>query len=151
MAACSAGAADRTRLRRIAVLINLTADDPEGQARLAAFLQGLQELGWTDGRNVRIDTRWAGGSADVVRRYATELVAFAPDVLLPLRAVRSRMHCSRRHARFRSCSRSFPDAVGGGYVESLARPGGNTTGFVQGSNTVSVENGWKFSNRSHRL
>src|SRR5215204_933298 len=69
------------RLRRIGVLMHLAPDDPEGQARHAAFLQGLQQLGLSDGRNVRIDTRWAGSDADR-RRYAAELVALAPDVIL---------------------------------------------------------------------
>src|SRR5262245_22077112 len=70
------------RMRRIGVLMTLTADDPEGQVRLSAFVQGLQQLGWTDGRNVGIDTRWGGGDADLYRRYATELVALVPDVVL---------------------------------------------------------------------
>ena len=69
-------------MRRIGVLMNLAADDPEGQARIAAFLQGLQQLGWTDGRNVRIDYRWGAGDADRIRKYAAELVALAPDVIL---------------------------------------------------------------------
>jgi len=70
------------RIRRIGVLMSLAADDPEGQARMAAFLQGLQQLGWIDGHNVRIDTRWTAGNADNVRKYAAELVALAPDVIL---------------------------------------------------------------------
>src|SRR3981189_1733831 len=70
------------RIRRIGVLMSLTADDPEGQAPLAAFLRGLQQLGWTDGANVRIETRWGAGDADRSRRYAAELVALAPDVIL---------------------------------------------------------------------
>ena len=70
------------RMRRIGVLMSTAADDPEAQARMAAFLQGLQQLGWTDGRNVRIDTRWGAGDADRIRRYAAELVALAPDVIL---------------------------------------------------------------------
>ena len=69
-------------MRRIGVLMTAAADDPEGQARIAAFLQGLQQLGWTDGRNVRIDTRWGAGDADRHRKYAAELVALAPDVIL---------------------------------------------------------------------
>ena len=69
-------------MRRIGVFMSLVADDKEGQARLAAFLQGLQELGWTDGRNVRIDVRWGAGDADRNRRHAAELVALAPDVIL---------------------------------------------------------------------
>src|SRR5262245_8178959 len=70
------------RMRRIGLLIALASDDPQGQARLVAFVQGLQEWGWTDGRNVRIDTRWAAGDADRFRRYAAELIALAPDVIL---------------------------------------------------------------------
>src|SRR5437899_2331812 len=69
-------------MRRIGVLMNLAADDPESQRRMTAFVQGLQELGWTDGRNVRIDTRWGAGNTDHVRRYATEMVTLAPDVIL---------------------------------------------------------------------
>ena len=69
-------------MRRIGVLVALAADDPESQARIAAFLQGLQQLGWTDGRNVRIDIRWATGNADELRRHAAELVALAPDVIV---------------------------------------------------------------------
>ena len=78
MAACGAREADR--MRRVGVLLNRVADDPEEQARLAAFLQRLQELGWTDGRNVRIDYRWAAADPDRSRTYAAELVALAPDV-----------------------------------------------------------------------
>src|ERR1041385_890003 len=70
------------RVRRVGVLMNVAADDAEGRAWLGAFLQGLQQLGWTDGRNVRIDTRWGGGDPDRFRRYATELVTLAPDVIL---------------------------------------------------------------------
>ena len=70
------------RVRRIGVLMSTAADDAESQARIAAFLQGLQQLGWTDGRNVRIDTRWGASDADAIRRYAAELVALAPDVIL---------------------------------------------------------------------
>ena len=78
----AARAQQAERMRRIGVLMPAAADDPEGQARIAAFLQGLQQLGWTDGRNVRIDTRWGAGDADRIRRYAAELVALAPDVIL---------------------------------------------------------------------
>src|ERR1700747_525061 len=70
------------RARRIGVLVNLASDDAEGQARLAAFHQGLQQLGWTVGRNVQIDYRWGAGDADRIRKFATELVALAPDVIL---------------------------------------------------------------------
>src|SRR3984893_950626 len=70
------------RMRRIGVLVSFSRDDPDGQARLAAFAKGLQELGWTDGRNIRIEYRWSGGDAERTRKYAAELVALAPDVIL---------------------------------------------------------------------
>jgi ABC-type uncharacterized transport system substrate-binding protein len=78
----AARAQQRERMRRIGVLMALAADDPEGQARLTAFVQGLQELGWTDGRNVQIDYRWPAGDAERIRRYAAELAALAPDIIL---------------------------------------------------------------------
>ena len=116
-------------MRRIGVLMTIAADDPEGQARLAAFLQGLQQLGWTDGRNVRIDTRWAAGDADDIRKYAAELVALAPDVILA--------PGSATVAPLLQATRTVPivfvhvtDPVGAGFVDSLARPGGNATGFT---------------------
>jgi putative tryptophan/tyrosine transport system substrate-binding protein len=125
----AARAQQAERMRRIGVLMNLAADDAEGQARLAAFLQGLQQLGWTDGRNLRTDTRWGGGDADRFRRYAAELVALAPDVIL---AAGSPVVTALQQA-----TRSVPivfalvnDPVGSGYVASLGRPGGNTTGFA---------------------
>ena len=96
------------RMRRIGVLMSLAADDPEGQARIAAFLQGLQQLGWTDGRNVRIDYRWAAGDADRIRRYAAELVALAPDVILAAGSPVCGGRCSRRPAPCRSCSCRSP-------------------------------------------
>jgi len=117
------------RMRRIGVLMNAAADDPEGQARLAAFVQGLQELGWTDGRNVQIDYRWGAGDADRFRRYAAELVVFAPDVILA--------GGGPAMAALQQATRDLPivfalvsDPVGSGYVASLARPGGNATGFA---------------------
>src|SRR6516164_7374599 len=117
------------QMRRIGVFMNVAEDDPSGQSRIAAFVQGLQQLGWTDGRNVRIDIRWGAGDPERIRKYAAELVALAPDVILasggttlgPLRKV----------------SRTVPtvftgvgDPVGAGFVDSLARPGGNATGFI---------------------
>src|SRR6266436_1720667 len=77
-----AARAQGERLRRIGVLMSVAADGPEGQARLAAFLKGLQQLGWTDGRNVRIEHRWGAGDAERIRSYAAELVALSPDVIL---------------------------------------------------------------------
>jgi putative ABC transport system substrate-binding protein len=116
-------------MRRVGVLWSLAADDPEGKARLAAFLQGLQELGWTDGRNVRIDYRWAAADANRSRRYAAELVALAPDVILA--------STSQSVAALQQTTRTVPivfasvvDPVGAGFVASLARPGGNATGFT---------------------
>jgi putative tryptophan/tyrosine transport system substrate-binding protein len=116
-------------MRRVGALMNTAADSADGQARFAAFVHGLQQLGWTDGRNAQLDVRWAAGDPERIRRYAAELVALAPDVILasggttlgPLRQV----------------SRTVPtvftgvsDPVGAGFVDSLARPGGNATGFI---------------------
>ena len=89
------------RMRRIGVLMTAAADDPEGQARLAAFTQGLEQLGWTDGRNVRIDTRWA--TADDIRKHAAELAALAPDVLVAAVAPQQWRRYYRRPAPCRSC------------------------------------------------
>jgi putative ABC transport system substrate-binding protein len=117
------------RMRRIGVLMNLAADDPDGRMRLTTFLQALQELGWLDGRNVRIVTRWAGGNANDIRKHAVELAALAPDVILaPGDSVLGPVL---------QATRTVPivfvqviDPVGGGAVESLARPGGNATGLA---------------------
>jgi putative ABC transport system substrate-binding protein len=117
------------RMRRIGVLMSLTAEDPEGQVRLTAFLQGLQQLGWTDGRNVRIDTRWGAGDADRSRRYAAELIALAPDVILA--SGTSTMGPLLRATRtVPIVFTQVTDPVGAGFVDSLARPGGNATGFT---------------------
>jgi len=117
------------RMRRIGVLAALSADDAQGQARLVAFVQGLQQLGWTDGRNVRIDFRWGAGDADRFRRYAAEMVALAPDVLLASGspAVGPLLHVTRT---IPVVFATVGDPVGGGYVTNLARPGGNATGFM---------------------
>ena len=123
-------AQQRERMRRIGVLMNLAADDPESSARLTAFLQGLQQLGWTDGRNIQVEIRWGAGNPDLFRRYATELVAHAPDVILAA----SGATVSPLLQATRSIPIVFaqtPDPVGTGYVSSLARPGGNATGFTQ--------------------
>src|SRR5712671_2086588 len=116
------------RMRRIGVLLNAAADDAEYQARLGAFLQALALLGWTIGRNVRIDTRWAN-NADDIRRHAAELAALAPDVILASGAgpVGALLQATR------TVPIVFPfavDPVGAGLVDSLARPGGNATGFM---------------------
>jgi putative ABC transport system substrate-binding protein len=109
--------------------MSVAADDPEGQARMAAFLQGLQQLGWTDGRNVRIDTRWAAGNADDVRKYATELVALAPDVILGAGSFSLGPLLQTTHS-VPIVFVHVPDPVGAGFVDSLSRPGGNATGFT---------------------
>jgi putative tryptophan/tyrosine transport system substrate-binding protein len=118
------------RMRRIGVLMDATADDAESQVRLAAFLQSLRSLDWIDGRNVRIDIRWSAGNADDIRKYAMELVALAPDAILA--------GTGGTVPALQQATRTVPivfaqtiDPVGGGFVKSLARPGGNTTGFTQ--------------------
>ena len=124
----AARAQQAERVRRIGVLMNLSADDPEGQARLAAFLQGLQQAGWSVGGNIRIDYRWGAGDAELFRKYAAELVALAPDVFLA--------SGNPSVTALQQATRSVPivfapiaDPVASGFVESLARPGGNITGF----------------------
>ena len=89
-------------MRRIGVLMSTAADDPEGQARIAGFQQSLQQFGWTIGRNVRIDSRWPAGDAERIRKYAAELVALAPDVILATGSAAAGP-CCRRPARYRSC------------------------------------------------
>jgi putative tryptophan/tyrosine transport system substrate-binding protein len=123
----AAGAQQGERARRVGVLMSTAADDAEGRARIAAFLAGLQKLGWIEGRNVHIDTRWPI-STEEVRKYAAELVALAPDVILATG--------SPSLSPLLEATRAVPivfvnvgDPVGGGFVESLARPGGNATGF----------------------
>jgi putative tryptophan/tyrosine transport system substrate-binding protein len=117
------------RMRRIGVLMSTTADEPVFGQGIAAFLNGLQQLGWTEGRNVRIDVRWPAGDADRIRRYAAELVALAPDAILATG--------SATLGPLLQATRTVPivfvivpDPVGAGYVESLSRPGGNATGFL---------------------
>jgi putative tryptophan/tyrosine transport system substrate-binding protein len=118
------------RMRRIGVLFGSATDDSEYQARFGAFLQGLQQLGWADGRNVRIDTRWATTNPDDIRRHAAELAALAPDVILAATG-------SATVAPLLQATRTVPivfvlviDPVGAGFVASLAQPGGNATGFT---------------------
>jgi putative tryptophan/tyrosine transport system substrate-binding protein len=115
------------RVRRIGVIMSLAADDPEDQARVAALRQGLQQVGWTDGRNVRIDIRWPAGDPERVRKYGAELVALAPDVILATGDTTEPLQ---------QATHAIPivfvlvaDPVSAGYVASLNRPGGNTTGF----------------------
>jgi len=117
------------RMRRVGVLSALAADDPQGQTRLASFVQELQRLGWTDGRNLRIDYRWAAGNVADIRKYAAELVALAPDVILTTGP--STMGPLLQATRTVPIVFAIlPDPVGAGYVDSLSRPGGNATGFM---------------------
>ena len=115
------------RVRRIGVLMSTAADDPEGRARIAAFLDGLQQLGWTDGRNAQIDIRWPKGESEA-RKYAADLAALAPDVILATGVYVGALQ---------QATQTVPivfvlvaDPVGRGFVESLPRLGGNATGFV---------------------
>jgi len=117
------------QMRRIGVILPANADNAEFQAFLASFLQGMALLGWTIGHNVQIDTRWPGANADDIRKHATELVALAPDVILA--------HGASTAGPVMQATRTVPivfpvvfDPVGAGLVESLARPGGNVTGFM---------------------
>jgi putative ABC transport system substrate-binding protein len=117
------------RMRRIGVLMNLASNDTEGQARLAAFHQGLQHLGWIVGSNVQIDYRWGGGEAGTFHRYAEELLALAPNVILAS-ATPSVQALQKATHTVPIVFALVADPVGAGIVESLARPGGNTTGFT---------------------
>jgi putative ABC transport system substrate-binding protein len=125
----AARAQQNERMRRIGVLMNRVTDDPEGQAYITAFLQGLQQLGWSEGRNMQIDIRWGANDAELDRRYAGELVALAPDVLLASGTLSV--------AALQRVARTLPivfvnvvDPIGSGLVDTLARPGGETTGFM---------------------
>jgi putative ABC transport system substrate-binding protein len=117
------------RMRRVGVLMPTAVDDPEGQARIAAFLQGLQQWGWTVGGNVRVDIRWAAGDAERIRKAVTEIVGLAPNVIFA--------NTTAVVGPLLQATRTVPivfavvaDPVGAGYVNSLARPGGNATGFT---------------------
>src|SRR5262245_30356797 len=119
----AASAQQTEPMRRVGVLMNTAADSPDGQARLEAFLQGLQQSGWVNDRNLRLDVRWAAGDAERVRRYATELVALGPDVILA--------YTTPAVAALQQATHTVPivfagvvDPVGSGFVESMARPGG---------------------------
>src|SRR5215467_7699581 len=132
----AAHAQQRERVRLIGVLLNAPANDPQYQTWVGVFLQGLALLGWTIGHNVRIDIRWAGGIAAEVRRHAAELAALAPDVILA--------HGSGAVGALLQATRTVPivfpvagDPVGAGLVDSLARPGGNATGFAEGEFSLS--------------
>ena len=133
----AAGAQQAERMRRIGVLMNTTANT-EQQQSLVAFQQALQRLGWTEGRNVQMDVRWAGGDAREIRRHAGELVALAPDVIVATG--------NAGMVPLLQATRIIPivfnnvaDPVGGGFVKSMARPGGNATGFIQFEYSLSAK------------
>ena len=124
--------------RRLGVLMATAADDPESRKRLFALLQGLQQLGWVEGRNLRVDIRWAAGNVDDTRKYAAELTALAPDIILaagslaagPLLQATRTIPIVFTHV---------PDPVGAGFIDSMARPGGNATGFTSFDYGLSVK------------
>ena len=126
------------RMRRVGVLMGSAQDDPQGQARVSAFAQGLQQLGWSDGRNVRIDIRWSAENIADTRKLAAEVVALAPDVILA--------SGSPAVGALQQTTRTVPivfatagDPVGAGFVDSLSRPGGNITGFAVFEYTIGGE------------
>lgn len=127
-----------TRVRRVGILMNLNSDDAEGQSRFAAFLQGLQESGWSIGRNLQVDVRWGGIDEGRHRRFAAELVGLAPDVILAV--------ASQAVMELQKATRTIPivfvgvsDPVGAGFVDSMARPGGTITGFTQSEYGISAK------------
>ena len=118
------------RMRRIGVLMGTAADDPQSQARIAAFEQRLAQLGWADGRNVRIDIRWATTNTTEIRRHAAELAALAPDVILAATGTATVEPLLQATSTLPIVFAVVIDPVGAGFVTSLARPGGNATGFT---------------------
>jgi ABC-type uncharacterized transport system substrate-binding protein len=125
-------------MRRVAALMPYSANDPQSQNRNAAFLQALQQLGWVVGQNVQIDYRWSAGNEDETRKYAAELVALAPDVIFT--------SGSAAIEPLRRATRTVPivfvlvpDPIGAGFVDSLARPGGNITGFSQWDYSIAAK------------
>jgi putative ABC transport system substrate-binding protein len=125
----AARAQQRERMRRIGVLTPFGPDDAEGQARATAFTRALQQLGWTVGQNIRLEFRWGDGKADTMRKHAAELVALAPDVILANSSAAVSPLLEATHT-IPIVFAAVADPVGAGYVEGLARPGGNATGFT---------------------
>jgi putative tryptophan/tyrosine transport system substrate-binding protein len=134
----SAHAQQSARMPRVGVLMSIAENDPEAKARLAAFQDGLQKLGWTEGRNLQIDHRWGEGEADRIRAYALELVGTKPDVIVAV--------ATNALSALRDATRTIPivfvqivDPIRDRYVASLARPGGNITGFMQYEYSIAVK------------
>jgi putative ABC transport system substrate-binding protein len=124
-------------MRRIGVLSTLAADDPDGRAQIEAFLRGLAQLGWTDGRNVRIDYRWGSGNVDSIRKSAAELAMLAPDVIMATGGATVVGPLLQATRAVPIVFTYFADPVGAGFVDSLARPGGNATGFLSAEYSIS--------------
>ncbi|MFZ1217222.1 MAG: ABC transporter substrate-binding protein, partial [Pseudolabrys sp.] len=116
-------------VRRVAIFMDLSERDAEGQARVSAFRKGLQDLGWTEGRNVKFDIRWTGGDPGLMRRYAAELVSLAPEVIMN-GGLPTLVAMQQETRTIPIVFAQVLDPVGAGFVESLAHPGGNITGFV---------------------
>jgi putative ABC transport system substrate-binding protein len=124
--------------RRVGLLMNTAADSPEAQPRLSALRQGLQQLGWSDGENLRIDVRWGANDVELDRKYAPELVSLAPDLLVAAGTLGvAAVQRATRNLPILFCN--VADPVGAGFVDSLARPGGNTTGFALFEYTISAK------------
>src|SRR5215813_13344364 len=119
------------RIRRIGVLMNVTADHPDAMPRLAAFRERLRELGWTEGSNVSFEVRWGGADTRLYERYASELAALAPDVLVGAASGWIAIELQRATQSVPIVFAGTMDAVSAGYVASLARPGGNMTGVTR--------------------
>jgi len=124
----TARAQQRERLRRVAILVGTAQDAPGAQDRVTAFLEALEQLGWTDGRNVQIVTRWTGGAEAATRKYAEEMVALAPDVILATGSGAAVILKATQTIPIVFVL--VPDPMGSGFVQSLSRPGGNATGFM---------------------
>jgi putative ABC transport system substrate-binding protein len=125
----AAGAQQREPLRRVAILVGASRDAPGAQDRVAAFLQALEQLGWRDGQNVQIVVRWGGGNEPEMRKYAEEIVALAPDVILATGSAGPAVMLKATQT-IPIVFVVVPDPMGSGYVQSLSRPGGNATGFM---------------------
>jgi putative ABC transport system substrate-binding protein len=138
-----AARAQADRVRRVGIFMDLAEQDAEGQTRVAAFRKGLQDLGWIEGRNVKFDTRWTGGDPARMRRLAAEIVSLAPEVIMN-GGLPTLVAMQQETRTIPIVFAQVLDPVGAGFVESLARPGGNVTGFVSFEYTMAGI-GWRRS------
>jgi putative tryptophan/tyrosine transport system substrate-binding protein len=129
-----------SRVARVGVLMNLTADDPEGQARLAAFVQMLRQLGWIEGRNLLVDIRWAAANRELNDKYVAELIALAPDAILAMTSLAVQA-LQRVTATVPAVFVQVADPVGAGFVDSLARPGGKSASSQHTARVLNAEDG----------